>query len=279
MPKFLWIGLGGVGTIAVLVLAIIQFGKGGNETSLAPTIVPPGVVVENTALPVATATKLSPKTSVPSSTPLPTATLDDTEVSYIYDNFFDFESDTSINSQLWSIPWRDQLKTGKAYLQDGSLVLNQSGNNAWLHLMANNYKEITITEPMFIEVRIRILPKFDSWAGITIDGIPEYGCCGYGYCAIRGYMNGTDYLHCYARDNRMLTRLIVKTGQWHTFRVEIDPIQNVVLYFIDGKQVGNDKYIDGMSNIKFSFYLYAWATNNSTQTTGYFDYVRIGPMK
>ncbi len=263
-PKSLWLGLGSIGAIVILVFVINQFGNGGNKAPLAPTTM---------------LTNIQKKTSTPPPTHLPTATLDDTEALYIYDNFSGLESDANINSQLWSIPSLDHLETGKAYLQDGTLILQQSGNDTWLYLMVNDYKDTKITEPMFIEVRIRILPNFDSWAGISFDGTPEYGCCGYGYCAIRGYLNDTDYLHCYARDNRMLTRLIVESGQWHTFRIEIDPTQNEILYFIDGKQVGNDNYIDGMSNIKFSFYLYVWATNNSKQTTGYFDYVRIGPLK
>lgn len=198
---------------------------------------------------------------------------------YRYDNFSSQISDNSINPQLWEIMWSEDLGAGNALIQDGMLILNQSGNNTWLHLRASKYKDIKITEPMFIEARIKILPNYDSWAGIILDGTPEDGYHPYGHCAIRGYMNDTDYLHCYGRDNRMLTRLIVDTGQWHLFRIEIDPIQNNILYIIDGEPVGNDKYIDGMSNIKFSFYLYVWSTNNSMQTAGYFDYVRIGPLE
>jgi Tol biopolymer transport system component/outer membrane protein assembly factor BamD (BamD/ComL family) len=47
MPRSLWIGLGGIGAIAVLVFAINQFGNGENKASVTSTVAPTTVTEEN----------------------------------------------------------------------------------------------------------------------------------------------------------------------------------------------------------------------------------------
>jgi hypothetical protein len=141
LPKSLWIGLGGIVTIAVFILVLTLSGKNGEEPSSpaisAPTTALGGKVVAPTA------TKTPAKTSTTSP---PTAT--QATSGYADPTMYDGFSGSGIDKTLWDA---DQAFT-KVVVRDGYLGL---GSNI---LWAKSMGEVNITKPYFVESRFQTAP-------------------------------------------------------------------------------------------------------------------------
>ena len=100
MPKSLWIGLGGIVTIAVIILALILFGNNGEEPS-SPAISAPTSASGGKAV-APTATKTPVKTSAtsrPTATQATSGYADPT----MYDDFDKTAYDGSYNKSIWRL--------------------------------------------------------------------------------------------------------------------------------------------------------------------------------
>ena len=154
VPKSLWIGLGGIVTIAVVFLMLNLFRQKG-ETPLSPAtlhLIP--VSGEKTVTPISTITPVKTNTPKP-----PTVT--QTTGSFIDWMMYDDFSGSSIDKTLWDT---DQTFTN-AVVRDGYLGL---GSNV---LGAKRIGEVNITEPYFVEVAFSNCPW--RWIG-SVRLVPEW---------------------------------------------------------------------------------------------------------
>ena len=68
-------------------------------------------------------------------------------------------------------------------------------------------------------------------------------------------------------------------GEWHTFRIELDPIDMKFTYYLDGQLLGSHVTVEAeeLKQVKYGVSMGAWSDQEG-KTIGYFDDVRIGPI-
>ena len=69
----------------------------------------------------------------------------------------------------------------------------------------------------------------------------------------------------------------IDPDNWHTFRVEVNPITGMIDYFIDGEKFGSSN-IPVKENGLFNFVIGIGPGTTSDTTIAYFDDVDFGPI-
>lgn len=212
---------------------------------------------------------------LPTSTPKTSNTNVETDPT-IYDSFDDTALDGTINSNLWDY-WDDSYP--HLFSQQGGLLrLNGEDHTA---LIARKHIDLLVRTPTFYEARLMLndadagsitlklhgqLPNDEWWAtqcGIYAPAAnaAAWAFCDYGYRNASGsYTDGED----------------VELNSWHIFRIEINPEQQTVTYFIDGESKGNI-LLPEMANARFSLVIGGFTASGTT--IGYVDEVRYGPLE
>jgi hypothetical protein len=275
MPRSLWIGLGGIGAIAVLVFAINQFGNGENKASVTSTNVPTEVVVRTTDTLVPTATNSPQKTNTPrSASPIPPTrgptdpTMADEFDNPIYDGAYD--------STKWG-NLHDMTSSSKIAQEDGLLVLQQRGPEkgfGFAALSLNSNSPLPPNKYSYLEIKMMI-DKTNNKGGIGFDFFTNKTYFG---CGLDG-SGGEVKKNCFTEDlpyYQNTTSIFRYSGvddKWYVFKVKIDPFERTIIFYIDGQIIASYPLASNETLPKgFGLGCYIAQDNDFR---GYVDYVKI----
>ncbi len=212
-------------------------------------------------------TSVNEELSLREPTPLPPSSTPITHDPF-YDSFEDNAFNGTINGNLWKY-WSD-TDPHLFSQQIGFLKLNGTASAS---LVATKHIDLLVRVPMYYEARFMLnsadggsitlklhaqLSDDKWWAtqcGIVAPAAnaPGWAFCDYGYQGSPGhYTDGVD----------------VEFSSWHTFRIEINPEQQTVTYFIDGESKSNI-ILPEISSAKFSLVISGFTSQGTT--IGYVD--------
>jgi outer membrane protein assembly factor BamD (BamD/ComL family) len=274
----------------------IKWRRVGQVVLLALVLVALSVVVTNSQPPVsegkqpagtqAGAAAVGATQKAPAAaTPRPTATkvastliptpIDDNSLLYVFDNFNDTNFDGQYNNRAWQ--FRAKGKSGTAVQNNGILDISHIGGDSWLEIDALGYQSFKLQTPLFVEARMKLNP-IDGGLGFDITNV---GNTILGTCSLRG-LGGDDYVaHCFGSEERVIASL-PSNNDWHLLRIEINPEDSTITFYIDSLKIGNQKYELDFRKENFRISIYSWITEGVPDTQvlhGFFDYVRIGELQ
>jgi len=275
LPKSLWIGLGGIVSIAAIILVLTLSGKNGEEPASPANVIPTvnwgGTAVIHTPKMTNTPSSLT-TTNVVSEYADPT----------MYDDFGNKAYNGGYNRTLWKSG--ADATSYKLSQSDGQLsIVVDSKNGAGLNMSYSRF-----SEPTFFEAREYLDPSTtDNGGHLYIAITNEYG---HSNCGVFGDSSNRQSVRCwseyYGKNVEPAIGLSSIEPGWHIFRFEIEPETMNIAYIIDGKQVGvynpKDSIPDHFSEFKQSTFEFVIALNNygpSKEPVGYIDYVRIGAIE
>ncbi len=259
IPKSLWLGLGGIVTVAVVVLGLILSGSNGEKTP-------------------------SPEIFAPTATQIASGYADPT----MYDEFdnpsYDGLDNGSYNRSLWSI-----------YAGSSDYIIYQYGGDLSIKVFdqadagldAKDY--LYVDKPAFIEARMFLDPATTDVAShlYLYAYIQNHGGI---ICGIFSYGNNQQDIKCWSEfyGEKVEANLGLDgiDPGWHTLRFEIEPETMTFSYIIDGRNVGSfvpkDSIPEHFDEFKQSNFHYKFAINNfgpSKAPHGYIDYIRMGAIE
>ena len=276
IPKSLWIGLGGVVIIAIVIIALILSGNKGEELSLPLILAPTSTSGGKAVAP--TATKAPKKTSTPRP---PTAT--QAKSGYadptMYDDFDNVAYNDKVNNTLWAF---EEFTSSRRVTQaNGSSIFSVSELNNCASIAVNEDSK-PITNPMFIEARMRLDP--DTTVSGTDLGITFNAEDGHSVCSIFPGQD-TQEVSCWSRyfgvDQRRINVGIVR-GTWHILRIEVYPETMQFSYLVDGEEIGAYIPRNGKPLKSLDYTIIARLCNwggYAQNPVGYMDYFKVGPLK
>ncbi len=222
-----------------------------------------------------TATKTPRPTNTPRPLPAATATIDADPS--VYDNFNNPSFDGSLNSNQWQY-WDDTYPQLFSQ-QNGLLELIGEEEAA---LIAQHHTSLLISAPTYYEADIMLNKAQDGAVSIKLHGdLPNNNYwttqCGIYTSADRetalafcdyGFKDdgGANYIDFQS----------VALDSWNTVRIEFNPTEQTVIYFIDGTYLGSIP-LPEIKTARFSLIIGNYAASGST--IGYIDEVRYGPIE
>lgn len=238
---------------------------------------------------VAAKPTVTPKsTSTPRPAPEPTATIDADPS--VYDNFNNPANDGIFNQSQWRY-WGEL--SNQIFQRDGILIttLNEeSGNRTWTTLAAQKYSYTSLdffaSGPTFFEAKLMLDPTVRGQGNIQLH-ISADDLGGVGSWFVECGINEIAWANCYNsffpfREGHFfdISGKQVGHGEWHTFRIEINPDTMTVTYYIDGQLGGSHTPPDAnlIKTGKFTVGIGNWRESTDGIITGYIDDVRIGPV-
>jgi hypothetical protein len=206
----------------------------------------------------------------------------------VYDDF-DNPSDGAYDTALWS-PRRDDTNT---HLGD-EIITKKAGKLSFtvqethqFRLATNKRKNIPINEPFFLEAELFLDPaRTSEFSHLLMSMVAENKITGGAFDAICGVFgsNTSDKqdIECWSgfsgHREDPLHNLRNLPPKWHTIRIEVYP-PTKVKYIVDGTLM--DEYMisqpDQFNNLLFEFQI--GMNMQGSSATGYFDNVRLGPIK
>ena len=217
----------------VLVIEATQTAE-AKPTSIAQTLTAQAYQQTLTAIiPTASPTKITATL-----TPKPSPTITTVTDPNIYDDFDNIEIEGTFDENLWRY-WDDRATTG-FYQANG--VLRFSGTNS-AALLARRHANLHLYAPTFYEADLILNGAQKGSVTIKLHGsLP-----GNGYwttqCGIYGAINDKKALafceHGNDDGSSYTNGKEISFDTWHHFRIEINPSQQIVIYYIDGESVGN----------------------------------------
>jgi len=252
--------MGGMGLLAVVVAFALLSRLGGGAVPAVETHVP-GIVAP---LPMSTATFGADPT--------------------MYDDFDNLAYDGNYNKDRWDIS--TDYPTSKMAQQNGMFVIATYGYRHQANLFARSYRNMALKNPTFIEAKIKLDPYENGGAGISCGPLDK----GSALCQIWGQGGGMAVAcqgYFFGQQIDIASK-IVTPGTWHTVRIETDPGTMTFTYIIDSQEVGaytpSPSQVDELKKLAFSFFIGSGCSGDGCVdttpriVTGYFDYVRIGPV-
>jgi outer membrane protein assembly factor BamD (BamD/ComL family) len=277
VPKQLWIGLGGIITLAIIILVLNFSGKNDEEPASSVIVVPTvdwgGDAVIHT--PQKTNTPKPPTATQAASSYADVTLYDDFE-----GNTFDGQYDTA----LWE--WQSDDANANIFQSNGVLEINSSGYNKGADLGITKFSGEVMNTPLFVEASVRLEPNQNGGIGIYYE-ISRNG--NGGYCHIWA-MNQTQEMYCFhsfGQEEDRTEDINITQGTWHTLRIEFVPGPPLeITYIIDGLMVGTYsistlEQVEPEVNFHIGSGCYGGGCvdKNPRTLTGYIDYVRIGAIR
>jgi hypothetical protein len=279
VPKSLWIGLGGIVTIAVVILAWNLLGNNGDKPA-SPAISDPTSALGGKAVaPTATKTPVrTSETSRPTATQATSGYADPT----MYDDFDKSSYNNSYNKSLW-----DLVADSTNFIigqSDGNLSIKVSDQTG-VSLYTN--RSLSINEPTFVEARIYLDPR------TTNKGCHLYfvitNSQGYSSCGIFRTGDFAQQVQCWSEyygkhvdANLDLTGIL---PDWHILRFEIEPETMTISYVIDGEALDSINLKEAfptnfrvLKDVQFNVGIGMNNYGPADEPIGYFDYVRTGEL-
>ncbi|MBN1995388.1 MAG: NPCBM/NEW2 domain-containing protein [Anaerolineae bacterium] len=224
-------------------------------------------------------------TSTPRPTPTPTATMDADPT--VYDNFNNPAHDGGFNQSLWTY-WSDP--PNQIEQREGMLVITKDGKVEGTNLALHKYeyvhlRTLTSNSPTFFEAKLMLDNNKHASGNVQLHfnadlvvGDAWFAECGIGD---EGWAYCFDTLwpwqeeHSYDAEGKQ-----VNYGEWHTFRIELDPGSMTFTYYIDGQVAGSHVPVDAeqLKNANFTVYVGVWS-DSTDAIVGYIDDVRIGQVE
>ncbi|MEM7346846.1 MAG: hypothetical protein AAF485_21620, partial [Chloroflexota bacterium] len=205
--------------------------------TLTPTSTPTATSTPKSPTYTPTPTNTPTPTKEPSPTATPTATIDADQT--VYDNFENPVNDGGYHQGRWR---NFQSAGGLPTQHDGILVVSHDGvTNQSTRLIAHHYDNVVLTEPTFFEAKLMLDPdRHDGDAIIHLyidvlsgqDAQCEIDNDGEAFWQNASLKPSWELLY-------QTPRKSVNFGEWHTFRIEVDPASMTFAYFIDGEFVGS----------------------------------------
>ena len=270
VPKSLWIGLGGIVTVAALIFSYSRIGNEDGTVSQFANFVPTFASAGNNVV-APTATKIPAKTN----TPKP-ATLVPVAGGYsdptMYDDFDKTVYEGSYNNSLWSVWTSDNGSANIAQKSGGLSIVANREQRIWL--ISQSYDEIFITKPVFFEAKV-MLDLTSTSSDVLLTARTDYGSA---HCGPGDY--GSPVIQCWRKFFEQRSdegSVDISPGTWHIVRLEIDPDAQTITSYIDRQKIQTYTPTNSetlmKSNFLFSIELNNWSAD---QSVGYIEYVRIG---
>ena len=246
---------------------------------LVPELKAPGVVSEE-------APTIAP-TMQPANEEAPTVTSgkqpagESGAASDVYDDFENSNYEGEFDRSNWEYEGED---SELALQQDGVLVLQKERGSQAPRMHIREGVDFVLTAPSFFEFDMMLSEEEHSTGTISLHiqfdplsggyWISECGLSVYGpvaYCGEDASWSNDEMLYDLKKP--------ADWGEWHTFRIEIDPTTMTFSYFIDGEPFGTDVPEDAekLKQARVSAHIEVYGEINQP-VTGYFDNIRFGPM-
>lgn len=226
---------------------------------------------------------------LPTNTPEPTATIQPTATidadPTVYDNFENPANDGFFNQGQWRLS--GNAPTPVAQQKDGVLMFSDEDKqeNTATVLVAKNFDGFQIESPMFFESDLMLSP--DSSRGeisltlYALDVSPDW----LAKCFIQDHdKHGANCMHASWDEglsgNYDAYFRLITPGDWHHFRIEVDPETMNFTYYIDGIISGKGIPLDAerLRGAKFQVVIGINKSTADQPVFGYVDNVRIGTI-
>lgn len=189
----------------------------------------------------------------------------------VYDSFDNVTYDGRFDPNLWGYDLDAHSLKTESEQQDGLLVITQSGiDQTSLHTL-NDYWGKRFSSNTYIEASFKVEMSSD---GVISLSLLDSSC---------GLHTHSNWVDAYCWDTKNYKSVRVLHGTWHTFRIEINIDENVIKYFVDGEQFGENQ-IKG--SLKSTLLYPCIAINsganrveNTRPVVAYADNVRVGPLE
>jgi hypothetical protein len=243
------------------------------QAESSPTEMPPSVTPE----------PLPTNTPQPTDTPEPTATIDADPA--VYDNFSNPANDDFFNQGQWRLS--GNASPPVVQQKDGVIMFSDEGEQEYTAtvLVAKNFDGFQIESPMYFEVDLMLSPESGPGGiSLTLYGLdisPDWSA----KCFIQYYdKHGANCMHAswdeglsgeYDSFYRTIT-----PGDWHNFRIEIDPETMEFTYYIDGVISGRGIPLDveRLRGAEFQVVIGISKSTVDQPVVGFADNIRIGPI-
>jgi hypothetical protein len=231
---------------------------------------------------------ITPK-PLPTNTPEPTATVQPTATidadPAVFDNFENPANDGFFNQGQWRLS--GNAPSPSVQQKDGELIFSDEGGqeNTATVLVAKSFDGFEIKVPMYFEVDLMLSPESGPGdISLTLYGLdisPDW----FAKCFVQFYdKHGANCMHAswdegvsggYDAYYRNIT-----PGDWHTFRIEIDPQTMEFTYYIDGAMSGRNipRDAERLTGAKFQVVIGILKATPDQPVFGFVDNVRIGPI-
>ena len=276
IPKSLWIGAGGIVTIAVIVLVLILSGNNSEKPSSlvvsAPTSMPGGKAVAPTS------TKTPVKTNTPKP-PTATQSINEYADPTMYDDFNNSSYDGKLNSSLWGIT--GDTSFGSFRQENGYAVL---AVNEYKHIIGASVAKSANydSNPIFVEAKLML--DADTTKNGTDHGMHFQTSDGYSVCSIfaDGNKQGISCWSNYFGVDQRNYHVEISPSTWHTMRIEAYPEQMMFVYLVDNQEIGSYVYekTERWKNMEYELNIRMnnWGSS-AKDPRGYVDYVRMGAIE
>ena len=251
-----------------------------SEKQPQPEVIPTESISPSTNTPEPPPTE----TSVPTKTPLLTATIDADPA--VYDNFENPANDELFNQGQWRLSGNASAPVVQQ--KDGKIMFSDEGDEQEYTatvLVAKNFDGFKIESPMYFEADLML--SAESGPGdvsITLYGLdisPDW----FSKCFIQFYdEHGANCMHAswdegLSGDYDSYYRKITP-GDWHNFRIEIDPETLEFTYYIDNVLSGKDIPLDAEKLRGANFQVVIGISKSTVEQPvfGYIDNVKIGAL-
>ena len=227
---------------------------------------------------------LPTETSVPTEPPQPTATID-VDPS-LYDNFENPANDEFFNQGQWRLSGNASAPVVQQ--KDGKIMFSDEGNEQEYTvtvLVAKNFDGFKIETPMYFEADLML--SAESGPGnisLTLYGLdisPDWSS----NCFIEfNDKHGANCMHAswdegLSGDYDSYYRKITP-GDWHNFRIEVDPETMEFTYYIDDVLSGRDVPVDAerLQDADFQVVIGISKSTAEQPVFGYADNIKIGTL-
>ncbi len=225
-----------------------------------------------------------PPTKTPHPTPIPTATIDADPT--VYDNFNNPANDGSFNKSQWEV-WGNP--PNQIIQQGGILIVTQDGKlNDETRLSARRYAHTISKKPTFFEVKMKSEPTKNAGFILFVIDYSFSAATGYAECRINDIADAyCSFIEYGSNPEKKYESeyISVDDGKFHTFRIDADPTTITFTFYMDGQVLGSytptktDKYNREKAVFSPSIGVANWGWNSTAPVAGYFDDIRIGPIK
>lgn len=267
--------------LLLLVMALLLLA--GCGTTASPEITQAEQPNSTEIPPTETPEPLPTNTPEPTITVLPTATIDVDPT--VYDNFENPANDGFFNQGQWRLSGNASAPVVQQ--EDGIIKFSDEGEQEHTAtvLVAKNFDGFKIKSPMYFEADLMLSP--DSGSGdisITLYGLdisPEW----FSKCFIQHYDKyGANCMHASWDDglseNYDAYFRLITPGDWHNFRIEVDPATMEFTYYIDGVMSGRGVPTNAelLRDAEFQVVIGISKATVGEPVFGFIDNVKIGSI-
>jgi phosphate transport system substrate-binding protein len=194
----------------------------------------------------------------------------------VYDDFNDPAFDGGYDRRRWR-PTSDS--PGDFVQEGGALVVVQpSAGESATRLVARAYDFRPLEAPTAFEANLMLDPEARAgYLHLALEAeVPESDEWWWTDCSLY-----EDWLGCYADLGYQPEGRPVRPGEWHTVRIDVEPVTMTFTYTVDGRVEGTfvPPNAEALRSANFALKLGVWHDERDGPVVGYIDEVRVGPVE